>query len=300
MIKEVVFNIFNNTEVGRLCLPVGVSYENTKAYVISPLHGRSVALKTPIGWISIKGGGWNYGGPQVYISQKDEELIFGLYNLTSAERELAVSREIEKFSDDFPKVLYYKKIADVPLPPQLSFLHDVTFANGAKVDPCLLYTKLNCPFRVADLMYLSEEEKRTIIKDSCNGWGISLSDYTVTFVKKLTDRVALLHKHGFINDTLDYGNVTLMAEIVDYEWVTAPGIKLPDGSDGQIICDERREKEILYGTEVCLQLFALLHQPYDLFSIYCDFVGEYERINPEFVKSNTRIQKILNREEFIL
>ena len=300
MIKEIVFNIFNNTELGRFFLPDGVSYDKTKAYVISPIHGRSVALKTPRGWISVKGGGWNYGGPQVYISKKDEELIFGLYNLASAERELAVSREIEKVSDDFPKVLYYKKIADIPLPPQLNFLHDVTFANGAKVDPCLLYTKLNSPFRVADLMYLSEEETQKVIRDSCNGFGVSESDYVSTFIKKLAGRVALLHKHGFINDTLDYGNVTLMAEIVDYEWVTAPVIRLPDGTDGQIICDERREKEILYGSEVCLQLLALLRRPYDLFSIYGTFVSEYEKINPQFVKNNTRIQKILNREDFIL
>jgi hypothetical protein len=293
--------VFASEELGRIFLPAGLRYEDAEALYISPLHGRAVALKIPNGWISVKGGGWTYGGPQIYISQKDEELIFGLYALSAAKRELAISREIEKFSNDFPKILYYKEICSSPLlPDRYRFLSDITFANGTLVNPCLLYTQVKTPFRVADLMYLTKEEQEEIIRECSNAWGVESAAYAETFVEMLAKRVATLHKHGFINDTLDYGNVTLMAEIVDYEWVTAPGINLPDGTNGLVICDDRREKEILYGAEICLQLCALLRLPYDLFSIYAKFVSAYEEINPQFIKNNMRTQKILNHEDFVL
>ena len=63
---------------------------------------------------------------------------------------------------------------------------------------------------------------------------------------------------------------------------------------------KRKEKEILYGAEVCLQLKAMLHLKYNLFDIYQEFMESYCKINPQFLKENTRIQRILNREGVIL
>ena len=113
--------------------------------------------------------------------------------------------------------------------------------------------------------------------------------------------MAILHKHNFINDTLDYGNVTMLGEIIDYEWMTAPNIKLLDGTDGcSILTEERKEKEILYGVEVCLQLKAMLQENYNLFDIYKEFIDEYGKLNYDFVNKNERIEKILNKEKFVL
>ncbi len=299
--KEETFKVFGSEILGRMFLPDGFSYEKTKALLVSPVHGRAVAIRRgEYDWLSVKGGGWTYGGPQVYHSKKDEELIFGLYPRCSAERESAVSREIEKFSDEFPHVLYYKRICDNAIPEKYAFLSDVTFKNGSLVDPCLIYTQLKSPFRIADLMYLTEKEREHVILESCRYWQISRTDFTRKFTQELAKHVAVLHRHGFINDTLDYGNVTLLSEIVDYEWVTVPGIKHLDGSFGLELSEERREKEILYGAEVCLQLKALLHEEYNLFDIYAQFVHAYAEVNPQFVETSERVRKILKREEFVL
>ncbi len=295
------FKVFDDEVLGRIFIPDGVSYEKAKAVHISPLHGRAVAIKkADYQWITIKGGGWNYGGPQIYISKKDEELVFGLYPQSSAVRELAVSHEIEKLTNEFPKVLYYKSLCDISVPEKYAFLKTAKFKNNELINPCLLYTRLRCPFRVADLMYLTETEKTSVIDYCCKYWGISREKYIKTFIQKLASNVALLHKNNFINDTLDYGNVTMLAEIIDYEWITAPNIKLFDGTYGLEITDERKEKEILYGTEVCLQLKALLHMEYNLFDIYEEFAESYGSINFQFLNENKRIQKILTRKEVIL
>ena len=299
--RENKFKIFGDETLGKIFAPDGISYEKAAALYISPLHGRAVAIRAgEYRWINLKGGGWNYNGPEIYVSVKDEELIFGLYPYSSGTRELEVSRRIEKISDRFPKVLYCKKISDFKLPREYGFLKSIRFKNGVAVDPCIIYTELKCPFRVADLMYLSEDERNSAIKYCCDFWGISAAEYTKKFTRELATNVAILHKNRFINDTLDYGNVTMIAEVVDYEWITAPDVMLPDGSDGKEIPDERREKELLYGTEVCLQLRALLHEDYSFFEIYGDFIEEYRKINPGFVANNPRINRILNKESFIL
>ncbi len=295
------FRVFASEAVGHIFVPDGFSYEEIAAVHISPLHGRSIALRVSgYDWINVKGGGWNYGGPQVYLSRKDEELVFGLYPFLSAKRELAVSQALEKISDAFPKVLYYKKLSEHKLPARYAVLAEAKFQNGAPVDPCLLYTRVKSPFRVADLMYFTDDEKRQVVQMCCDFWGIAPNQYTQKFTQELAKHVATMHKHGFINDTLDYANVTMLAEIIDYEWVTAPGILLPDGSYGLEITDARREKELLYGAEVCLQLKAMLQEPYALFDCYRVFLEAYQSIHPQFVEQCAGVRKMLAREEFIL
>lgn len=295
------FQVFKSEAVGRIFVPDGFSYEEVTAVQISPLHGRSVALRVSCyDWINVKGGGWNYGGPQVYLSRKDEELVFGLYPLLSAKRELAVSQALEKISDTFPKVMYYKKLSEYKMPPKYMFLTEAKFQNGASVEPCLLYTRVKSPCRVADLMYFTDKEKQRAVQVCCDFWSISPKQYTQKFTQELAKHVAVMHKHGFINDTLDYANVTMLAEIIDYEWVTAPGILLPDGTYGLEITDARREKELLYGAEVCLQLKAMLQEPYALFDCYREFIEAYQNIYPQFAEQYDGVQKMLAREDFIL
>lgn len=293
--------IFGSEAIGRMFSPDGVSYDDCEVLLPSIIHGRSVAVKADeYRWILIKGGGWNYGGPLVYRSKKDDELIFGLNPTDAGQRELAVSKSIENISDKFPKVLYYKRFADYTLPHEYDFLKTIRYSNGRLVDPCLTYTEVRCPFRVLDLAYQTEDEKRVIIGKCCKYWSINEDQFIRTFACELGRHVGILHKNHFINDTLEYSNVTLLAEVVDYELVTAPDVPFTDGTDGTVIPDERREKEILYGAEVVLQLSAFLYDTLPLYECYQLFLDGYYRENPTFVDNNPEIQEIMNRSKYIL
>lgn len=301
MIKMEKLKILGNEELGKIFKPNELEYSKTKGIVISPVHGRSIAVKVDkYKWILVKGGGWNYTGPLVYTSKKDKELVFGLYPLVSAEREIAVSREIEKISNNFPKVLYYKKFSDYDLNEKFDFLKKLYFKNGNLVNPCLLYTMVKSPYRVADLAYLTAEEKNEVISSCCEYWGISKTEFIYKFIDELSKNVSILHKNKFINDTLDYSNVTLLGEIVDYEWVTAPNIELLDGTMGLELTDARREKEIIYGVEVCIQLSALLHLDYNFYTIYHQFIDIYNIYNADFVAQSSDIKQISEGESFII
>ncbi len=301
MHKQEQLKLFNSAAIGRMFSPDGILYEDCKALIPSIIHGRSVAVKkSDYCWILIKGGGWNYNGPLIYRSKKDDELIFGLNPSDAGQRELAVSRAIEKISDEFPKVLYYKRFADQKLPSEFDFLKTVRYSNGRLVDPCLTYTEVKCPFRVLDLAYQTNDEKELIINKCCAYWNIDKSRYVEKFAYELGRHVGILHKNHFINDTLEYSNVTLLSEIVDYELVTAPDVPFTNGIDGSVMPDERREKEILYGAEVTLQLSALLYDSLSLYDCYSMFLSGYCEENPECVRNNEEIQQILNRSKYIL
>lgn len=294
-------NILDSPDLSKHFMPKGLDYDKHLATHISSKHGRSLAVKEDdFSWILIKGGGWNYGGPTLYRSTKDLELFFGLFAEKDAIRELEVSRALEQISDEYPKVLYYKKFEDYPLPKEYEFLKTVKHTNGELIKPCLLYTQVKTPLRVADIPFFKDEHKKEIIETYSNYLNIEPNDFVDTFIKVLAQHVGIMHKNGFINDSLEYSNVTLLGEIIDYEWVTAPNILLPDGSKGDIIQHERKEKEIFYSVEVVILLKSMLYQEYSLFEIYEKFIDEYRKYNNEYVESNENIKKILNKERFIL
>ena len=294
------FKVFNDHALGKIFFPKGLNYyENLSTYV-SIKHGRSCAIKvSDFEWILVKGGGWNYGGCLVYRSTKDKELSFGLFGKTDAIREYEVSKKIEEIANEFPQVLYYKIFSDYKLPSQYDFLKTIKYNDLKPVEPCLLYTKVKSPFRIADLQFYSDSIKNEIIRISCEYWNIGINDYLEYFCKKLANHVSLMHKNGFINDSLEYSNITMLAEIVDYEWITAPNIPLPDGNSGNVFTYERKEKEILYAVEAILFLSALIHIKYDFFDIYETFISEYKKTNSDYVDLNINIWKILKRERFI-
>ena len=300
-LKYSKLNVLDSIELSKLFMPKGLDYEKHLATCISSKHGRSLAVKeNDFSWILVKGGGWNYNGPLLYRSTKDAELFFGLFYEKDAVREFAVSNSLEKISKEFPKVLYYKCFEDYELPKEYEFLKTIRHTNGTPVHPCLLYTQVKTPLRVADLAFFKDEYKKEIIDTYSNYWNITPKDFADTFVKVLAQHVGIMHKNGFINDSLEYSNITILGEIIDYEWITAPNIPLPDGSSGKIIQHERKEKEIFYAVEVVILLKSMLYEEFDFYEIYQKFIDEYRKYNNEYVESNENIKKILNKERFIL
>ncbi len=294
------FKVFNDQVLGKIFFPNGLNYNEKLSTYVSIKHGRSCAIKVNnFEWILVKGGGWNYGGCLIYRSIKDKELIFGLFGKADAIREYEVSKKFLKITNEFPKVLYYKLFSDYKLPSQYDFLKTIKYTDLKQVDPCLLYTRVKSPFRIADLQFYSDSIKNEIIKISCEFWNINTNDYLEYFCKKLANHISLMHKNGFINDSLEYSNITMLAEIVDYEWITAPDLPLPDGNSGDMYIYERKEKEILYAVEAILFLSALIHIKYDFFDIYETFISEYRKTNSDYVVLNKNIEKILKRTRFV-
>ena len=218
---------------------------------ITPNHGRVAATAGPHNTaILIKGVGWTIGGPNVLLSNKDDELCFGLFDKKSAIREFSVSKILTDIGMSVTQVLGHASIKD-------ERLTKARYRTGEFISPTLLYTKTRSLFRVNDLIYFSEIQRKKIALSVASVVEIEPKHYFDWFCKQLGESIGTLHAAGGCNDSLDWGNVTLAAEITDFEWIYIPGVPLPwgDGTEG---LPERQEKEIIYAYEICIRLFFLL------------------------------------------
>ncbi len=294
------FEVLGGRDLGRQLFPY-LYCSDDKTCLISVRHGRAVVAKNnDLDWINIKGTGWTFGGPYVYRSTKDAHMMFGLMDEKDAVREKQVSDFLEKINPDSPKILGYKSFSQVTLPNAQTNIINIRHTNGDAVNPCVLYTKTKSPFRMADIAFFTDAQKEEILDFYCGYFHCSKNDFIQTFATKLAEQIGLYHKNNIINDSLYWDNITLCAEIIDYEWLTVPGMLLPNGQDaGNIIPKERKEKEIVYATEAVLRMAALFHLSTDFYRILDALLDGYQIHNADFLKNSEVLQRMLKKERFI-
>ncbi len=220
-------------------------------FVLSPLHGRSVVIARPEGtFISLKGVGWTWGGPRVFASPKDRELTFGLLARRDADREVMVSAWLADRGLPGARVLGAARFAVVPAVGRPDdVLSDARWPDGSCIEPTLLYTLVRSPVRVADLPLMSGLLRKTAIEHAAHVMGWPARDLGRAFTSYLGYQVGALHAAGCVNDTLQADNVTVVGELLDFEWFTVPGIPLPDGTGTESMA-ARQGKEIVYALEI--------------------------------------------------
>lgn len=291
-------------------------YQQKDVSLISVRHGRAVsACENCLKWINIKGIGWQFGGPAILRPRKDRELIFGVMEEKGAKRELEVSEYIQKLGPSLcPKVLKYIRVADLcdeiyRNNPNLSdndrktldTIVNLKYNTGETVNPSILYTQMKSPFRIADLAFFKDEDKSKILDFYCRYFLAKKSNFIERFAKRLGFNIGFLHENGIINDSLYYDNITLCAEICDYEWLTVPGMLLPNGQDASnIMTDERKEKEIIYAIEAVLRLAGMLQLECNFYNIFDAIMEGYLMHNIKFFLPSKQLQQIKNRENIIL
>jgi len=295
------FSVFDSKQLGRQLLPYDwVSSERPMSTLISVRHGRAVAIYNGDNWLTIKGVGWQFGGPHILRPAKDRELVFGLLDEKAAKREKEVSDYLQEISVEYPEVIGYRKFADVSLPSEGKFILDITFNNGVRVDPCILCTKAKSPFRMADMAFLCDKDKEEVVDYYCSFFRCERPAFLKTFAGILGNRIGFLHAHGIINDSLYWDNITMCAEIVDYEWLTVPGMVLPNGEDASnTMTAERKEKEIVYAVEAMLRMADILGMSRDFYEILDAILGGYDEENRSFVENSKMLERLRKGDKYI-
>ena len=204
-------------------------------------------------FVAVKGVGWTWATPRVYRSTKDPELTFGLLAKVDAARELRVSRWLSNVEVAAGEVLGLGRLSSVPTVGGTSDVSAARWSGGAPIEPCLLYTRHRSPYRVADLAFLTEQERSLATAAAADVRGWRPAEYVEAFASDLGRSMAVLHLAGCINDTRSSDNTTLAGEVTDFEWFTVPGIPLPDGSTVERLA-ERQEKELVYAVEIVTHL----------------------------------------------
>ncbi len=295
------FEVLNNVKLGAQFLPKE-GFGKNEVCLISPRHGRAVTMKLDdLSWINIKGIGWTFGGPSVYRSKKDARMMFGLMDEKDAEREYTVSKYLQKINPSAPQILGYKSFKDVVFDnPMHTDVINICHTCGERVDPCVLYTQVKSPFRMADVAFFTDKQRQEMLAFYSNYFKCTPKEFIKTFAYHIAEQIGLYHKEGIINDSLYWDNITLCAEIVDYEWLTVPGMVLPNGQDAEhYIPDERKEKEIIYALEAILRMSALFQIKSDYYEILDALIEGHKIHNPTFMDSCEFLIRMKNRENII-
>lgn len=295
------FKVLGNEVLGAEFLP-SIACGNNQVCLISVRHGRAVSMEiSELNWINIKGVGWTFGGPHIYRSRKDQNMMFGLMDERDAVREKQVSDYLQTINPHAPKILGYKSFRDIQnAEERYGEILRARHTCGEEVNPCILYTQIKSPFRMADVAFFTDSQKDEILSFYCSYFKCSRSEFIKTFAFHLAEQIGLYHKKGIINDSLYWDNITLCAEIVDYEWLTVPGMVLPNGQDTEhIIPNERKEKEIVYAIEAILRMASLFHLETDFYTVLDALIEGYKVHNRDLMQKCPFIQRLYDREKFI-
>ena len=247
----------------------GNQVAETLPQVLSPLHGRSAWISDPrLGNVSIKGVGWTLGPVCFFPSPKDSQLYFGLYPLRDGLREWGVSEFLAENDVGASRVLGVATFEPV------GFNKIPKFQDGSEVEPALLYSSSRTSWRVADLPWMYVSERVQLLEEVAAICGWSLDFFVRDFCCSLGKTMARYHQLDCINDTLSSDNVTLAAEIVDYEWFTTPNHPLPDGSQYEN-ASLRKRKEATYAYEIGCFLAHAIGRPADTIHILPALIDGY-------------------------
>lgn len=251
---------------------------DSEPFVVSPLHGRSACTwNREDGYVSIKGVGWTWGKPRVLRSRKDSQLAYGLLPYADAYREFVVGTQLGKLDACFATVLGFGRLRTIPCGEVGLSIADLLWKDGLEIKPAQLFVAQRIPLRVSDLAFLTDRELEQAINLAALSRSWKSSNYCQLFAADLGHTLASLHKAGGVNDSLEPGNVTLAAEVTDFEWLFLPGYLLPNGQGDENL-SERQAKELIYAAEILVFLGARLRKDHSslvdiLLSSYTGFGG---------------------------
>ena len=210
-------------------------------------------------------------------SLKETSTVFGLLGERDATREVEVCTFLRNTCMECTQVLGMDFVQGfVGYENSQQLVEQATASLTQR--PVVLYTRMLTRYRVADLPLLPEKERRIELDRIADRYGYA-GRPEQWFAKRLASQVALLHKMGGVNDTLEWSNVTAAAEVTDFEWVTVPSIPLyyHDGRpvDDQVHLPERQWKEVIYGVEVCYRFASLIGDKHSQEECIQCFLDEY-------------------------
>ena len=131
---------------------------------VSSHHGRSYIVgKTSSGrFVISKGNGLSYSQYQLLHTGEFGDDTLGLLLKMDAERDFVMGQEIEALGIKTNHMEYV-----------IELLMEITLTNGHKLNPVLLQYDVECPYRICDAAFMTQEQIQTEVKkwEQYNEWG---------------------------------------------------------------------------------------------------------------------------------
>ncbi len=182
-------------------------------YSPSPLHGRSYVVgRTDSGrFVISKGNGLSYTQHTFLHTGEFFDGTWGLLLRQDAERDFIMGQEIEALGIKTNHMEYVLEL-DVK----------ITLPNGHKVKPCLLQYDVECPYRICDAAFMTQEQIHTEVAkwEKMNGHGYNKAHMIAANV--LIRNLRVLHDHDILHNAISEQNYTWALELLDFELACSP------------------------------------------------------------------------------
>lgn len=179
----------------------------------SPLHGRSYVVgRTTNGrYVISKGNGLCYTRHTFLHTGEFNDGTWGLLLRLDAERDFILGQEIEALGIKTNHMEYVLEL-DV----------EVELLNGHKVKPCLLQYDVECPYRICDAAFMSQEQILSEVKkwEQYNERGYKKKHMIAAYV--LIRNLRILHDHDILHNAISEQNYTWALELLDFELACSP------------------------------------------------------------------------------
>lgn len=182
-------------------------------YCPSPLHGRSFVVgSTSSGrYIISKGNGLSYTLHTFLHTDEFNDDTWGLLLRQDAERDFILGQEIEALGIKTNHMEYVLEL-DV----------EVELPNGHKTKPCLLQYDVECPYRISDAAFMSQEQILAEVAkwEKMNERGYDKAHMIAANV--LIHNLRVLHDHNILHNAIHEQNYTWALELLDFELACSP------------------------------------------------------------------------------
>lgn len=182
-------------------------------HCLSPLHGRSfvVGRMDDGRYIVSKGNGLGYSRYPFLYTGEFYDGTWGLLLKQDAERDFIMGQEIEALGIKTNRMEYVLEIdAGIYLP------------NGHQLKPVLLQYDVECPWRISDAAFMSQEQVLTEVTkwERINERGYDKAYLIAANV--LVRNLRVLHDHKILHNAIHEQNYTWALELLDFELACSP------------------------------------------------------------------------------
>ena len=208
----------------------------------SPLHGRSFVVgKTDNGrYVVSKGNGLCYTQHNYLYTGEFYDGMWGLLLKQDAERDFVMGQEIEALGIKTNHMEYVLELdVEIPLP------------NGHKIKPTLLQYDVECPYRICDAAFMTQEQIQSEVSkwEKVNDRGYDKTHMIAANV--LIRNLRILHDHKILHNAIHEQNYTWALELLDFELACSP--THPYNSE-----DDMRHVKDLFPREI-LQTYVIIN-----------------------------------------
>lgn len=223
--------------------------EETKLKCISPspLHGRSLIANYNFDsnrYIIIKGSGLTYF-PFGFISTKElEDYAWGYLRTEDAIRDYKSGNYINSIG-----ILTNKMEAVFTLEQEIIRLSN----SVSNIEPTILQYSVICPYRIADIPFLSKELVDYFINSWSNVFEINYREVHCNVAEVLLNNIRMLHENNVLHNAIHIQNYSLSLELLDFELSRTPVTPYENENDEKSY-KKLQKREIIQSLEIVNQI----------------------------------------------